>query len=465
MSKQPNPPQGQGIKPAPGPSVELPSLAIASTVGPSGIPVRPHIGASPAAEVDKTVGVDQLGLIDTDRGEGPDSTKQDVVTTAKDVRRETTVLPLVEMRGEKVELVRKSNARYEKIKELGKGGMGEVSLVRDNDIGRIVALKRLYAPPSGDQSGLVRFISEVRTVGQLEHPNIVPIHDVGLDENGNYYFVMKYVDGETLEHIIKKLADGDPYYHQRYPVDVRLEIFMGLLRALQYAHDQGIVHRDIKPANVMIGRYGEVVLMDFGVAKQIRGSGDKLPEKATEPVKPDAQARLFATRNDQLIGTPAYMSPEQAMGRNDLIDERSDIYSAAVLLHELLSLRHYLKEVTSLNGVLMAIATEPFSYWQLIFVRHPSHPVPRSELLHFVAKGLHKDPNQRFQSVIEMIGELQRLIDGRCAVLCPATLAKRMTREVTGFIERFPKLSPFVFYPALLFLFYSVAFTIYRTVL
>ncbi len=420
--------------------------------------------ASPPVDTAKTVGMDQFGLVDTDRGQGPDVSKPDVGATQKEVRREITVLPLVEMRGEKVELVRKSNARYEKIKELGKGGMGEVSLVRDNDIGRIVALKRLYAPASGDQSGLVRFISEVRTVGQLEHPNIVPIHDVGLDENGNYYFVMKYVDGETLEHIIKKLAEGDPHYHQRYPVDVRLEIFMGLLRALQYAHDQGIVHRDIKPANVMVGRYGEVVLMDFGVAKQVRG-GDPLPDKPSEPVKPDAQVRLFATRNDQLIGTPAYMSPEQAMGRNDLIDERSDIYSAAVLLHELLALRHYLNDVSSLNGVLMAIATEPYSYWQLIFVRHPKHPVPRSELLHFVAKGLHKDPNQRFQSVIEMIGELQRLIDGRCAVRCPATLAKRMTREVTAFIERFPKLSPFLFYPALLFLFYSVAFTIYRAVL
>ena len=194
--------------------------------------------------------VSPSGLVDTERDRNPVAgvSKQELIATSKEMRRETTVLPLVEVRGEQVELVRRSNARYEKIKDLGRGGMGEVSLVRDNDIGRVVALKRLFKPPSGDPSGLLRFISEVRTVGQLEHPNIVPIHDVGLDENGNYYFVMKYVDGETLEHIITKLADGDPYYHQRYPVDVRLEIFMGLLRALQYAHDQGIVHRDIKPA-------------------------------------------------------------------------------------------------------------------------------------------------------------------------------------------------------------------------
>ena len=199
---------------------------------------------------DLGLGAEQAGLADTDRGAAAVAKGQDLISTSKEVRREITVLPLVEIRGEQVELVRRSNARYEKIKDLGKGGMGEVSLVRDNDIGRVVALKRLYRPPTADQSSLLRFISEVRTVGQLEHPNIVPIHDVGLDENGNYYFVMKYVDGETLENIINKLAEGDPYYHQRYPVDVRLEIFMGLLRALQYAHDQGIVHRDGKPTPV-----------------------------------------------------------------------------------------------------------------------------------------------------------------------------------------------------------------------
>jgi serine/threonine-protein kinase len=379
-------------------------------------------------------------------------------------QREITVLPLVELQGERVELVRRSASRYEKLRDLGSGAMGEVTLARDNDIGRTVAVKRLIRCHGSDQAGLLRFIAEVRTVGQLEHPNIVPIHDVGLDENGNYYFVMKYVDGETLEKIIDKLAEGDPHYHQRYPVEVRLEIFLGLLRALQYAHGQGIVHRDIKPANVMVGPYGEVVLMDWGIAKQIRG-GERLPDAPSGPVKPDAQVRLFATRNDQLIGTPAYMAPEQAMGRNSELDERSDIYSATVVLHELLCLRHYLASYETLEGMLLAIATEPFPYMKLIFVRHPKHPVPRSELLHFVARGLAKRPDERFQSVIEMIAELQRLIDGRCGVRCPATLAKRSLREVASFVDRFPKLSPFVFYPAVVFLLFCVASTLYRLLL
>ncbi|HMU39477.1 MAG TPA: serine/threonine-protein kinase [Pseudomonadota bacterium] len=383
----------------------------------------------------------------------------ELFTTAKDVPREITVLPLIEQHGERIELVRKCSTRYETLKPLGKGGMGEVSLVRDNDIGRTVARKRLLLSSSEDSSALLRFVAEVRTVGQLEHPNIVPIHDVGLDENGNYYFVMKYVDGETLEHIIHKLADGDPDYHQRYPVEVRLTIFMGLLRALQYAHDQGVVHRDLKPANVMVGRYGEVMLMDFGVAKRIRGA-EPTGETQPAPEKAETLNRLFATRNDQLIGTPAYMSPEQAMGKNDAIDERSDLYSASVLLHEFLALRHYLSDKLTLNSILMAIATENFGYWQLIFVRHPKHPVPRSDLLHYVAKGLEKDPNARYQSAFEMIAELQQITEGRCAVRCPATLAKRMTYQVISFVEQFPKLSPFLFFPLLLFVLYAVYFTL-----
>jgi serine/threonine-protein kinase len=374
--------------------------------------------------------------------------------------RRSTVLPRVTLKKDSAVALTPNNLdRYQPLRPLGAGAMGEVSLEKDNDIGRTVAVKRLTGDPQ-NPDGLVRFISEVRTIGQLEHPNIIPIHDVGLDENGRYYFVMKYVDGETLETIIAKLAAGDRDYHARYPVEVRLEIFLGLLHALQYAHDQGVLHRDIKPANVMVGRYGEVILMDWGIAKQIRGE-TLLPNVPHAAETPGAGERLFTTRNDQFIGTPAYMSPEQAMGRNDKIDERSDIYSATVLLHEMLALRHYLAEFQTLNGLLVEIISMPITYSKLLFMRHPGHPAPRAELLHLVVRGLQKDPDKRFGSALEMIGELQRIIDGRCRISCPATTAKRVLREAGRFVDRFPLLSPFVFYSVVLWMVFSLCFTAY----
>jgi len=137
------------------------------------------------------------------------------------------------------------------------------SLAQDRDIGRKVALKRLHTPHdhggTPSPSSLARFVDEVRTVGQLEHPNIVPIHDVGVDEAGNYFFVMKYVDGVTLEDVVEKLKAGEPDAVARYTIARRVEMFVGILRALEYAHQRGIIHRDLKPANVMVGDNGEVI--------------------------------------------------------------------------------------------------------------------------------------------------------------------------------------------------------------
>ncbi|MBL9007088.1 MAG: serine/threonine protein kinase, partial [Myxococcales bacterium] len=201
----------------------------------------------------------------------------------------------------------------------------------------------------------------------------------------------------------------------------------------------GIIHRDIKPANIMIGRFGEVVLMDWGIAKLLPKAGLQA-------------CSLVATQQGQLVGTPAYMSPEQASGQIDEIDGRSDLYSAAVLFHELLGLRHYLSHCKTGLQLLHSIRTEEFRYLRLVFIKHPQHPVPPAELLHFIVKGLAKDPAERYQSADEMIAELQRIRDGRCRVSCPATLAKRMIDTSGRFVNRYPKLSPFVFYSLLLML-------------
>ena len=170
--------------------------------------------------------------------------------TAPTLARTGTVLPRVEPAGDDVKLVHDGRTRYEPKRLLGEGGMGTVTLAVDHDIDRAVALKQVRQDVGA--RGVARFVEEVRTIGRLEHPNIIPIHDVGVDEAGNYFFVMKYVEGETLEAIIEQLAAGDPAAHQRFSYEVRVQIFIGLLRALAYAHDRGIIHRDLKPANVMV---------------------------------------------------------------------------------------------------------------------------------------------------------------------------------------------------------------------
>ena len=141
-----------------------------------------------------------------------------------------------------------SVARYQKIRALGAGGSGDVDLWHDQDIDRNVAVKKLRH--KGDQEFLAQFLKEVKTTGQLEHPGIVPIYDVGVDEDGQYFFVMKHVEGETLEQIIARLRAGDPDYKRRFSYETRTQIFMQILRAVQYAHRKGLVHCDIKPAQV-----------------------------------------------------------------------------------------------------------------------------------------------------------------------------------------------------------------------
>jgi serine/threonine protein kinase len=368
------------------------------------------------------------GSLDATVASGPQSAAPSVSTTLTSTTR-PAVLPRA---GSAMDT---PGERYAKKRVLGAGGMGEVVLAEDRDIGRDVALKYLNAPH--DAASLARFVDEVHIVGSLEHPNIVPIHDVGRDENDRYYFVMKHVEGETLESIIEKLAAGDPAYHARYTFTTRVEIFVALARALQFAHAHGYVHRDIKPANVMIGRYGEVVLMDWGVAKLCKApeeTGDALDEDASRSI----HERLFTTRRGAIVGTPAYMSPEQARGEVETIDERSDIYCACVLFHELMTLRHYLGEPESLAAMLAAIQNDPPElFWNQV-TEALQGPVP-AEYLHFVKRGLQKDPAARFQNVEQMVEQLEAALDGRVKVECPVTFTKRAARELGRFVDRHPR--------------------------
>jgi serine/threonine-protein kinase len=350
----------------------------------------------------------------------------------------STILPRVEFVGEVPRLVVDARDRFEAAKVLGRGGVGEVVLARDNDIERPVALKRLLPELEGGAAIMARFVEEIRVLGRLDHPNIVPIHDVGVDPDGRYFYVMKYVDGETLEHVIERLAAGDPEYHQRYSFERRTEVFLQVLRGVQYAHAQGVLHRDLKPANVMIGRFGEVVVMDWGLARSREESGrfpvDDKHTTLTAPRGRRAPADKLRTMEGSLLGTPAYMSPEQARGEVATLDERSDVYSLCVMFHELLTLEHYLASKGGVSECVAGVLRDPVPPAYTVASPHQSR-VP-AELAHFIAHGVAKDAAGRHRSVTAMIDRLLAIRDGKVPVECSATMMKRMGAETMHAVDR-----------------------------
>ena len=349
--------------------------------------------------------------------------------TLAPTRGHATVLPDVRSEGDNLIIVPRDRTRYQNDKLLGRGGMGEVKLAHDHDIGRKVAVKRLL--DEGNPHAVARFIDEVRTVGSLEHPNIVPIHDVGVDEDGSLFFVMKYVEGETLSKIIEELAKGNLDYHKRYSFEARLDLFVGLLRALQYAHSQGLVHRDVKPENVMVGRYGEVVLMDWGIAHQMRTEEHRTSGLAIERASTE-------TVDGAVVGTPQYMSPEQSRGEVAKLDGRSDLYSAFVLFYELLTLAPHVEAGSTAMATVVAVQdSKPPSVTSANY-DHPHQAAVPIEYRHFLRRGLQQDPDERYSSAIEVIYSLDQVRSGDFAVACPITLMKVGNTMMERFMDRNP---------------------------
>jgi serine/threonine protein kinase len=242
------------------------------------------------------------------------------------------------------EAIKETPGRYTLIGEHARGGMGRILVVHDESMGRDVALKELLPEPSEDEGDTptpvrhskemaARFLREAKITGQLEHPAITPVHELGRRADGSIYYTMKLVRGRTLEAAI---AESNSY-------EERLRLlphFVDLCQAISYAHSRGVIHRDIKPSNVMIGDYGETVVLDWGLAKVMEEDGIATGEGEAEPkmdLKPDSGGHIAKTRYGVVMGTPVYMSPEQGLGQLHRIDERSDVYSLGAVLYEILT--------------------------------------------------------------------------------------------------------------------------------
>jgi serine/threonine protein kinase len=220
--------------------------------------------------------------------------------------------------------------RYEQLQTLGQGGMGVVELSADRLIGRDVAVKSLRPQLADDRRVARRFLREARIQGQLEHPAIVPVYDLGRTAAGTLYFAMKRVKGRTLRELLEALRRGDEL-DERFSRRRLLSAFSQICQAVGFAHSRGVVHRDLKPDNLMFGEHGEVYVLDWGIARLL-GRDDE-PDAIVE-----VEAGEDQTRQGAVIGTIGYMSPEQAAGAHELVDERSDVWSLGAILFELLSL-------------------------------------------------------------------------------------------------------------------------------
>jgi len=226
---------------------------------------------------------------------------------------------------------------------VAQGGMGAILNAKEAAIERTVAMKVMLDGSSPDE--LVRFIAEAKVTGQLEHPNIVPVHELGVDENDQVFYTMKYVRGITLRKVLELMAEGTRETLAKYPLGTLLTIFQKVCDAVAFAHSKGVIHRDLKPENIMLGDYGEVLVMDWGLAKILKPeSGERKPESGDaaagfSDIRSPLSAFGTATMTGSVMGTPQYMAPEQARGEVETLDERADIYALGAILYHLLALR------------------------------------------------------------------------------------------------------------------------------
>ncbi len=235
-----------------------------------------------------------------------------------------------------------TDQRYDLKTTLGEGGMGEVRLVRDKMIGRDVAMKVVLAEIAQKNEIRARFMREARVQGQLDHPSIVPVYDFGLDGENRAFFTMKRLRGVTLERILDSLKRHDEATARVYTRHRLLTAFVQVCLTIDFAHERGVLHRDLKPANVMFGDYGEVYVLDWGLAK-VRSSTRSADRNISNrdvnaaAVAADEKAGSTpATVAGSMLGTPGYMAPEQARGEE--VDARTDVYTLGGILFEILAL-------------------------------------------------------------------------------------------------------------------------------
>ena len=296
--------------------------------------------------------------------------------------------------------------KYRPLDELGRGGMSTVYLAEDTVLGRKVALK-VVATAAASPEIVERMRAEARVIARLEHPGIVPVHDAGMLPDGRVYYAMKRVDGKRLDELAAAMA-----------LPERLRAFQRICEAVAFAHAHGVVHRDLKPENVMIGTFGEVLVMDWGVAKVLADPDGASPSSSAPAAS--------GTADGQIIGTLAYMAPEQAEGSTERTGKAADVYALGAILHFLLAGRAPFDDATAGRRARGEARLAP------VPPRRINSAIPRP-LESIVLRAMAADPAGRYESASEAAAEVARFLDGERVLAHREDLFERAGRFFTRY--------------------------------
>lgn len=318
---------------------------------------------------------------------------------------------------------------YTIVDSLDEGAMGSIHLARDNKLGRVVAYKKIHPQVAEYPTFLSRFIMEAQITAQLQHPSIVPIYSL-LVQNGEIGYAMKLIDGITLKRYIQETGEQ---YNQSGDVDeyhslkARLEHFLKVCDAIHYAHRKGVVHRDLKPVNIMLGHYNEVYVMDWGIAKIVQVDEETFDDvtKRIDSDK-DIDKDFDKTVVGQMMGTPAYMSPEQAEGNNDTLDHRSDLYSLGLILFEVVTLYKAIngKTVDAIIAKAMQGIIDPVP-------SYAKEAEEQEQLMAIIGKATQYLPEHRYTTVAEFADDIRRFLHGDPIRALPDTTKQKVMRWIT----------------------------------
>jgi len=309
---------------------------------------------------------------------------------------------------------------------IGSGGMGEVFLVTDQDLRRQVAMKVLRQDQARGREQRLHFIAEAQATSQLEHPGIPPVHDMGLTKDGQLYFTMKLVQGRTLREVLHDLLLKRKEVAREYNLHKLVTILERCCEPVHFGHEKGVIHRDLKPENIMLGDYGEVHVMDWGLAR-IQGTTDEY--ESFETVETARTEAGIETQHGAVKGTLPYMSPEQLRGEE--FDRRTDVYALGCLLYEVLTL-HPAYDPRD-RGL---ISKKQVGDVVDVRSRNPRRKIPES-LAVVCERALATDPGDRYETADEMATALRRWLDGRAEKERKHEEAERFAQEGKQASERY----------------------------